>query len=325
MRNSFLKALQNEEHDHTPVWYMRQAGRFLPEYRKVRERVSIYDLCSSPELAASISYDAARILQTDAAIIFSDIAIPMENLGYSISYREGIGPVMEKTSDEIHPAISKAGNSIRHFKLRHGDMPIIGFVGGPLTIFSYLNDSPARDIPKTRKRIYSWDSETVGMLISIRDMLENEISLQIEAGADAIQVFDSWLGYLEPEFAGKIVEIMVKPLFRKIRSRGSKGIYFSTMTSGMVDILLKSDADFLSLDWRIDLKNLRERDVGVQGNLDPSLLLYSPEAARKRAMEIVDSMKERNNYIFNLGHGILPGTDHQSVIDISKAVKSVKI
>ncbi|MCL4345042.1 MAG: hypothetical protein M1375_01815 [Candidatus Thermoplasmatota archaeon] len=325
MSSNFLRALENEEHGETPVWYMRQAGRFLKEYRELRKVYSMNQICSNPEVASSISYTAARILGTDAAIIFSDIAIPMENAGYSIEYREGIGPVFTGRTDSRKDYVSNAAEAIRAYKRDHRDIPVLGFAGGPLTIFSYMNDNPARDIPMTRKSIYSGNPVSREMMGMISSIVQQEVSLQIEAGADAIQIFDSWMGYLDPVFAGKIMVEYVRPIFDKIHKLNARGIYFSTMTSGMTDILMLSGADFLSLDWRTDLSRFRDIGAGLQGNLDPSLLLHSPEVAIRRAVEIVKSMREKNNYIFNLGHGILPGTDTAAVIDLAKAVRSVKL
>ncbi|MGP6206990.1 uroporphyrinogen decarboxylase family protein [Cuniculiplasma sp. SKW3] len=323
--NNFLLALENEPHQSVPVWYMRQAGRFLREYRELREKVTINQICSDPATASKISYDAARILGVDAAIIFSDIVIPMENLGYSIEYVEGKGPVLSQTGDERSQYISKAARSIETYKKEHLDIPIIGFAGAPFTIFTYLFNNRGKDMDEARRDIYKRNQGSHAILEKISSLIQEDVKMQIESGADAIQIFDSWIGYLDPKFSEEIIRKYVSPIFRLIKKMNVKGIYFSTMTSGITDVLRKSEADFLSLDWRINLGNLTWMKEGLQGNLDPSLILYSPEEAIRSAKEIVNSMKSKNNYIFNLGHGILPGTDPNQVINLTKAVRSVKL
>lgn len=304
---------------------MRQAGRFLKEYRELREKVTINQICSDPVIASKISYDAARILSVDAAIIFSDIVIPMENLGYSIEYVEGKGPVLSKVGDARSQYISKAANAVKTYKKEHQDIPIIGFAGAPFTIFTYLSNSRGKDMAEARRDIYQRNPDSYAMMEKISSLIQEDVKMQIESGADAIQIFDSWIGYLDPKFAEEIIRKYVSPIFRLIRKMNVRGIYFSTMTSAMTDVLRKSEADFLSIDWRINLGNIIWMNEGLQGNLDPSLLLYSPEEAINKAKEIVNSMKSKNNYIFNLGHGILPGTDPNQVINLTKAVRSVKL
>jgi uroporphyrinogen decarboxylase len=325
MRNNFLLALENEPHDSTPVWYMRQAGRFLKEYRDLRKKVSMNQLCSDPALASKISYDAARILDVDAAIIFSDIVTPMENMGYAIAYEEGKGPVLSKVNDERSDHISKAALAIERYKKDHKDVPVIGFAGAPFTILTYVEENKTRDITQTRQNIYSGKKSSYEMIGRISSLIQEEVRLQIEAGADSIQIFDSWIGYMDPSYAEQIIKKYVSPIFKVIKKLGVHGIYFSTMTSGIPGILKESGADFLSLDWRANLSDFDQTEAGLQGNLDPYLLLYSPEDAIRRAIEIVHSMKSRSNYIFNLGHGILPETDVSQVLNLTKAVRSVKL
>jgi uroporphyrinogen decarboxylase len=322
MENSFTRTLHGETHNSIPLWYMRQAGRYLSQYMELRKKMSILELCHNPVAASEISYVAARETHADAAIIFSDISIPLEGRGYDLKFEEGRGPVFttNPTRDERekHPA----ADAIKEFKKTHGDMPIIGFTGGPFTLFSYLSGEKKED---AKIKLLKDTEHSMKTLHEISRILEEDAIAQVESGADAIQIFDSWIGMLGKEMADKIIREVVSPMIRTIKSRGTPMIYFSTGTSGFFSVLKNTNADFISMDWAVPISEFAGNGIGLQGNLDPDMVKHSPEMAVKEARKMAESMKEHEKYIFNLGHGILPGTDVQTIREISDAVKKVKL
>ncbi len=319
-----MDAINGKEHERVPVWYMRQAGRYMASYRSIRKKYTMGQICHDPGIASELTWDAYRFLGTDAAIIFSDIAIPLESMGYEVDYVEGRGPVPSKVEEQKKPESSQAARAIKQFKAFHSETPIIGFVGGPLTLASYIEGKgPDIKLAICKKLLWNEDGRFQGLLQGITELLKWEISEQIDAGANAIQIFDSWLGNLDPESVLNVVDNFVKPLTDIIREKGSKSIYFSTETSGMMEELMKTNADFLSLDWRTDLATVHESfpKVGLQGNLDPLLVESYPEKALSRARAIISSLKDCDKYVFNLGHGVLPGTDQEALKMITNKLK----
>ena len=304
---------------------MRQAGRYLSSYQDFRKRYTIEQICHDPKLASEISWKASEYLSTDAAIIFSDIAIPLENLGYSVKYVEGTGPVPElKLMNREYSAVSEASRAIREFKQKHPEIPIIGFIGGPLTLSSYVvGKGPDKDLKITKGLLSSGDEKYHALMLEILEILKWEVTEQIRQGADCIQIFDSWLGFIDREDAENILIKFVKPITEIVKKEGKKSIYFSTGTSGMIETLIKSGSDFLSLDSKCSLQDVRAEfpEIGLQGNLDPRLLRESPEKALEKSLEIIRFMRNDPKYIFNLGHGVLPGTDQLKLREITKKIR----
>lgn len=320
----FRDALYGVDHSRAPIWYMRQAGRYMDRYRQVRQLHSMEEICHTPRLAVDLTWEAHNYLGTDTAIIFSDIAIPLESLGYEITYVEGKGPVPVKDHRMIGSKDSMSAQSIGLFCSEHPETPVIGFVGGPVTLASYVvGHGPDVKLSQSKKLLWKEDEDFMNLLNDITDHLINEIREQIRAGAIAIQIFDSWIGQLDPESVEYIISHFVRKLTSTVRAENSKSIYFSTETSGMLEELTKTGADFLSLDWRVAIDQVYPSfpNMGFQGNLDPLLMESNPERALERSRGIMKRMRDCNRYIFNLGHGVLPGTDERALRLITEKLK----
>ena len=336
--SDFINSLKGEEHSRIPVWFMRQAGRYLKGYSEFRKSYSIKELCMNPEITQEITYEPVRELGVDAAIIFFDIMLPAEALGFKVDFKENIGPVIENsyvsdrsmkklhdfsTSDFLYPL----DKSIRNFREKHHDVPLIGFAGGPLTIASYLMaGSSDRDLSFLKKTIGSDQSSFRKIMEMVTEMVIEVAKIQIRAGSNAIQIFDSWSGNLSPYTFAEFV----KPYLEEIVSELSGPvpiIYFSTSTAGILKDISRLGFDFLSLDWRMDLSDVRKiygSKTGLQGNLDPSLVERFPVQSFREAEIIAGSMKDFDRYIFNLGHGVLPGTEVKTLKKIVEIVHGVE-
>ncbi|WP_393971867.1 uroporphyrinogen decarboxylase [Oxyplasma meridianum] len=336
--SDFINALNGEYHSRIPVWFMRQAGRYMRGYSEFRKSKSIKELCMNPEIIREITYEPVRELGVDSAIIFFDIMLPAEALGFRVDFRENHGPVIEN-SIASDPSMKKLHDfnisdfyypleaSIRNFREKHSNVPIIGFAGGPLTIASYLMaGSSDRDLLFLKKTLGSDTSSFRRIMEMVTEMVIQVSKIQIRAGSAAIQIFDSWSGNLSPNTFSQFV----KPYLDEIVSDLSglvPLIYFSTSTAGLLKNIYDLGFDFLSLDWRMDLREVMERygtKKGIQGNLDPSLAERFPEQAFKEAMMIAKDMRDFDRYIFNLGHGVLPGTDVKTLKKIVEIVHGVE-
>lgn len=332
--NSFLAAIKGEEHEFTPVWFMRQAGRYLKGYREIRLSHSIKEICSNPDLTVQVTEEPVNLLDVDAAIIFSDITIPLEAMGFKLDFRENVGPVIGnplntnrelKGISDFSPSEMHYGTyrAISKFKEKNRDMPIIGFAGGPLTIASYLTlGRPDRDLAATRALLYKDDRSMKNLLGMIREMVIANCREQVKSGADAIQIFDSWAGFLPPSMFSLYMENYLTQIAAEL-SGLTKTIYFSTQTGGMIGELAKTGFDFLSMDWRISLPDASRKlkqDTGLQGNIDPILATCSPEDAVRESGRLSEEMNSKDNYIFNLGHGVLPDTEPETLREIVRTV-----
>ena len=326
MVNPFKLALEGKEHDHTPVWFMRQAGRYMESYRQLRKIYTMEQICHLPDISSKIAYEAASYLETDAAIIFSDIMTPLENLGYKIRYIENVGPVPEKYNGKPVTFISNSANAIRHFVNNYRSTPVIGFIGGPLTLASYIvSKGPDRELKHTKTELIKRENELLELLNEITEIVIRDALSQIEAGAKVIQIFDSWLGFLDSDYVDMIIKNTVSKITEEIRNKGAKSIYFSTGTSGMLESVKMANADFLSLDWKCSLKEISENygNIGLQGNLDPTILSLSLDRSIERSIKIIREMRDHKKFIFNLGHGILPETNPENVRILVKKIHEV--
>lgn len=325
---NFLKALKGEDTDETPVWFMRQAGRYLPQYIELRKNRSIKELCMDPDVVAEISHFPVEILGVDAAIIFSDILLPLETMGLKLEYEESVGPVVSgfKGYDSLIQFSTKEfryplQDSIRAFKVKHPNVPLIGFVGGPLTMASYaITGGSDRDLSATKRYAMKEPEGFVKVLDLMSDAIITLAKSQMSAGTSVIQIFDSWAGSLSPLQFNNIY----RGFLEEVRSElDFPVIYFSTGSGGMAKDLSLLGYDFLSLDWRVDLSKVRNEiddAVGLQGNLDPVAVESNESVALNETEEILDGMKGKNNYIFNLGHGVLPGTKPETLRKIVELV-----
>lgn len=329
-----MAALKGEPHDSTPVWFMRQAGRYMPGYIEVRRENSIKQICRDIDLTLRVTAEPLEALGVDAAIIFSDITIPLEAMGFNLDFREGVGPVISnpfrdnRSLEGIHDfSVSSfeygTFDAIRKFKEKNPAFPIIGFSGGPLTIASYLvSGKPDRDLKETKSLLYNEDPEFLRLLDMVREMVITNCREQVKNGADAIQIFDSWSGFLPPAEFRKYSARYLKDIQSEL-SPSTRIIYFSTQTGGMLDELEHVGFDFLSLDWRVDLPSISAKldsATGLQGNLDPAMVSGSPDRAIRESGELAAAMRGRDNYIFNLGHGVLPDTKPAKLKEIVRTV-----
>ncbi len=318
----FLRAARGVPVDTTPVWFMRQAGRALPEYRAVRERATLLEITRDPGLCAEVTLQPVRRLGVDAAILFADITTPLAGLGVEFEIREGVGPVIEhpirtladvRALREFEPSFAVAPllEAIRLIR-RESPVPLIGFAGAPFTLACYLVEGgPSRDFLRTRRLMHA-DPETWAALLHVlTEATIRYLAAQVAAGAEAVQVFDSWVGGLSPLDYERRLLPWYRRLFDAVGKLGVPSIHFGTGTAGLLRLQASAGGDVIGLDWRISLADGRRLvgDRGVQGNLDPTLLLGPWEGVVESARWILGQNGGRPGHVFNLGHGVLPGTN----------------
>lgn len=332
----FIKACKALPADRTPVWFMRQAGRYMQEYRDVRKHHSLLEICKDPRLAAEVTITAAEVLGVDAAIIFADLLLPLEVMGLDFHFSVGEGPVIEKpirSAEDISRLrtdraaelgyVAEAVKAVaKHFGPR---LPVIGFCGAPFTLASYMIEGGgSRNYILTKQMMcnspQAWD-ELMRKLVSVTFAYVAE---QVTAGADAIQIFDSWVGCLSVEDYRRYVLPHVTQLVKQVQQTGAPVIYFGTNTATLLASMKETGAEVIGLDWRIPLDE-GWRVLGgkgsVQGNLDPVLLFAAWPELKSRAEEILRRAGGRAGHIFNLGHGIFPETPVENVKALAKFVR----
>jgi len=323
----FLKACRREATPFTPIWLMRQAGRYMPEYRAVRSRVGFLELCKDPAAAAEVTVTAAERLGVDAAIIFADILLILEPLGVGLEYSKGDGPILhnpirsaadiERLPDVdaaaavpfVYEAVRLARASLK--------VPLIGFSGAPFTLASYvIEGGSSRNYVHTKTLMYREPEAWHTLMRRLAGAVVDYLNGQIAAGAQAVQLFDSWVGCLAPDDYRRFVLPHMRNVIAGI-TRGVPVIHFGTGTSALLELMREAGGDVIGLDWRIDLATGWQRvgnDVAVQGNLDPVVLFAPVDEIRDRAARILERVQGRRGHIFNLGHGILPHTPVENVI-----------
>jgi uroporphyrinogen decarboxylase len=336
MNDTFLKACRGEKVDHTPVWLMRQAGRYLKEYREVRSKVDFLTLCKTPELAAKVTIQPVDILGVDAAILFSDILIPVEAMGMHLEFSEKKGPVLGEPvrsksgadkliipdTEDSMPFVLEAIAILRQ-ELR-GRVPLIGFSGAPFTLATYIIEGgSSKNFINTKKMMYQNRGLFEGLMDKITATVIEYLSAQIQAGAQAVQLFDSWAGILSPYDYEEIIFPYVKAAIKALRKFGVPVIYFVNDCAGLIKIIRKSGADVIGVDWRVDIEDAVKKlgkKVSVQGNLDPCVLFAPREHIEDRVQDILNKAFPARGHIFNLGHGILPETPTENAIAMVEAV-----
>jgi uroporphyrinogen decarboxylase len=331
----FLAACRREKTPYTPVWLMRQAGRYMEEYRKLRAEFSFLDLCKRPDLAAEITVTPVERLGVDAAILFADILLILEPMGLGLKYSKDDGPVIDaqirsrtdvEQLQEFEPeeALSFVMETVRKSRAAlNGKVPLIGFSGAPFTLASYIIEGGgSRNYLRTKKLIYSDPGAWRALMERLSAAVGKYLNAQIAAGAEAVQIFDSWVGCLSPDDYQKYVLPHMKATIAAI-TPGTPVIHFSTGTAGMLKLIKEAGGDVIGLDWRIHLDQGWAQvgyDVGVQGNLDPAALLASPKQIRLGVEEILKRAAGKPGHIFNLGHGVFPETSVDHVIAMVTAV-----
>lgn len=327
MNDRFLRACRRESVDATPVWLMRQAGRYMPEYRALREKYSMLELCRTPELALQVTLQPMQ-LGVDAAIMFADILLPLEPMGAPFSFEKGEGPVVHAPI-RSHADVEKLvviepqeglGYISQSIKLMKKELPVplIGFAGAPFTLASYLVEGgKSRDFQKTKKLMYG-EPETWKLLMSkLAEVTRKYLHMQIDAGADAVQLFDSWVGQLSAADYVEYVQEHVKHVLQDVMKRGVPVIHFGVGTQALIGAMRDAGGTVIGIDWRTPLAETWEKVIGhdraIQGNLDSTVLFAPREVAEKHAQRVLDEAGGRNGHIFNLGHGILPETPVSTV------------
>jgi len=324
----FLRACRREPAPYTPIWLMRQAGRYMKEYRALRKKYSFLEMCKNPELAAKVTLQPVEKFKLDAAIIFSDILIPLEPMGVEFEFAKGEGPVFHHPlrerkdverlkliePEEEVPFLMKAIRIVR--KELEGKVPLIGFSGAPFTLASYIIEGGhSNNYVLTKSLMYqdrrTWDA----LMEKISEVLIRYLNAQIQSGVQAVQIFDSWVGCLTP---GDYEEYVL-PHSRKVIEGIGKSvplIHFATSNSTLLELMKRAGGDVIGVDWRVDIGEAWTRmgyDVAIQGNLDPVILFGPVDLIEKNVKKILDSVGNRPGHIFNLGHGILPTTPPEHV------------
>ncbi len=320
----FLAACRGAPASHTPVWFMRQAGRYLPEYQDIRKRASILEICHRPELACEVALQPVERLGVDAAILFADILLPFEPLGLGLEFTAGEGPritnpVRSPTDVSTLPTIDPQSDlghvleAVRRTRAELDDgVPLIGFAGAPFTLASYaVEGGPTRDFLRTKRLMYNDPDTWHRLLDHLATTVGSLLDAQAAAGAQALQLFDSWVGCLSRSDYRRYVQ----PHSAKAISRATTSdvplIHFATGASAMLDLMAEAGGDVIGVDWRLPLDQawMAVPDRGVQGNLDPAALFAPLGELTAQVHDILERAKGRPGHVFNLGHGVLQGTD----------------
>jgi uroporphyrinogen decarboxylase len=331
----FLAACRREKTSYTPVWLMRQAGRYMEEYRKLRAEFSFLDLCKRPDLAADITIAPVERLGVDAAILFADILLVLEPMGLGLEYSKDDGPVIraqirsrtdveELNEFEPEAELPYVFETVRKARAALGGRaPLIGFAGAPFTLASYIVEGGgSRNYLKTKKLIFSDPGAWKALMERLAIVVAKYLNAQIAAGAQAVQLFDSWAGCLSPGDYQRYVLPYTRAAIAAL-TPGTPVIHFSTGTAGMLKLVREAGGDVIGVDWRIHLDEAWAAigyDVGIQGNLDPAALLGKPKEIRSRVEEILNRAGGRPGHIFNLGHGVFPETPVENAVAMVQAV-----
>lgn len=330
VNDRFLRACRRQPVDCTPIWLMRQAGRYMPEYRAVRERYGFLQMVKTPALAVEVTLQPVKAFDIDAAIIFADILPVLEGMGLKLTYEQGEGPVIHNpiktTHDIARLHLSEPQESVRYTldaialakRELTGRLPLIGFSGAPFTLAAYaIEGAGSKDYRRVKQFMMSEPRAWHTLMSLLADVVSRYLIAQIDAGADAVQVFDSWAGVLSPFDYTEAVLPHVKQVIHRVKQHAPATplIYFGTDMAGMSSLLRASGADVIGVDWRIPLDEARAQlgDVAVQGNLDPVALFAPWSEVQRRAADVLNRAGDRAGHIFNLGHGILPETPVDNV------------
>jgi len=322
VKSTYLAALRGEPVDHTPIWIMRQAGRYLPEYQEVRQKVSFNELCRTPELACEVTLQPLRRFGMDAAILFSDILVPLEPMGAPFSFAQG-GPKLERPLrseadiDQLQVVDAEEGcsyvaDAIRLIKQElAGKTPLIGFAGAPFTLAAYLIEGGgSKDFMHLKSMLYSQPALLQKLMDKLTDQTIDYLRMQVDAGVEAVQVFDTWGGILHVHDYERLIMPSIRKIMASLKDSGVPRVYFLKGSSPYLHLVKDLDVECLGLDWTLDL----ERTIpllgnkSIQGNLDPLALFGTPEEVRERALAICRQGAAARGHVFNLGHGILPPT-----------------
>lgn len=340
MNDRFLKACRREPTDCVPVWFMRQAGRYMAEYRAIRAKHSILEVCKTPELAAQVTLQPIDRFALDAAIIFADILLPLEPMGLRLTFEEGEGPVIHnpvRTRADVEALKLIDGSELRYVadaialarRGLNGRVPLIGFAGAPFTLASYaIEGGSSRNYIETKGLMYGEPAVWHRLMDKLARVVTAYLKNQIKAGAQAVQLFDSWVGCLSPDDYREYVQPHVRLIFEGLKNEGVPLIHFGTGTATLLELMREAGGTVIGVDWRVPLDEARHRlgaGVAVQGNLDPVVLFAPVQEIERRVEMILTQAGGAPGFIFNLGHGILPNTpvEHvQAAVDLVHKLSS---
>jgi uroporphyrinogen decarboxylase len=328
-----VRAARREQVERTPVWFMRQAGRSLPEYRAIRERHAFFEVAGTPELCAEVTLQPVRRHDVDAAVMFADIMTPVLGMGVDVRLVEGVGPVIDAPvrtradvealripdAEEAFAPVLEAVRLVR--AALRSDQAVVGFCGGPFTVAGYLVEGkPSRDFAVTKKLMLSEPEVWHGLMTKLADTFAAYVGAKVRAGADVIQLFDSWVGALSP---GHYREFVAPYSSRVLAAVDCPTIHFGTGTATLLEEMAAAGGDVIGLDWRVPLDAgwARVPDRAVQGNLDPAVLLAPWERVEAEALDVLARAGGRPGHIFNLGHGVFPSVDPDTLTRLAALVR----
>ena len=332
----FLKACRGEEVDCTPAWFMRQAGRYMEEYRKLRQKHTLLEICASPELIREVTLQPIRRFDLDAAIIFADILLPLKSMGVSFEFAKGEGPLIHNPIRSPEDAgklyLGDPKEDLRSVFEAIGlvrseldpQTALIGFAGAPFTVASYIIEGgSSRNFLHTKLFMYTYPEAWQKLMETVTEVTVRYLTAQIEAGAQAIQLFDSWVGCLEPEDYRRYVLPYSQKTFAGLKAYSVPLIHFGAGTATLLELMREAGGTVMSVDWRISLKRAWRslgNDTPIQGNLDPAALLAPRHCLEEKVDKVLEEADGRAGHIFNLGHGILPPTPVENVEAVLKWV-----
>lgn len=327
INETFLRACRGEKTDYVPVWYMRQAGRSQPEYRKLKEKYSLFEITHQPELCAYVTRLPVEQYDVDAAILYKDIMTPLPAIGVDVEIKTGIGPVIDnpirsmadvEKLGEISPEedVPYVLETIKLLTREQLNVPLIGFAGAPFTLASYMIEGgPSKNYNKTKAFMYAEPKAWFAMMDKLADMTITYVKAQIDAGAKAVQIFDSWVGALNVADYRYFIKPVMERIFSELREKNVPLIMFGVGASHLTKEWHDLPLDVVGLDWRLPIQEAREMGItkAVQGNLDPAILLAPWEVIEERAKAILDQGMAQPGYVFNLGHGVFPQVNPETL------------
>ncbi len=333
----FIKAAFSQPTERPPVWMMRQAGRFMKEYWEIKNKYSFLEMCKTPEIAADVTLLPVNLLGIDAAILFSDILVTAEAMGGKLSFEQGVGPrfsnPIQNQQDinaletDVKHRLQYVADAIQVIQQRlNGSIPLIGFAGAPFTVMSYLVEAgSSKDFKKTKLFIHNHPTLAHQLLQKIADVTVDYLNLQIEAGVNALQIFDSWAIALCWDDYQTFSHPYISQIIAKLNRKNIPIISFCKGSSVFAPLMAEAQPDVISVDWNADLRNIKQQlpqNIAVQGNLDPHILYADKKVIKERIHRLFDRMKDQNGFIFNLGHGIMPDIPFENVKYAVEVVKN---
>src|SRR5438309_10352280 len=335
----FLAASHCRQPDATPVWFMRQAGRCLAEYRELRKRYDILTMAKTPELCAQVTLMPVKEFGVDGAVLYADIMLPLQGMGVSLEIEPEVGPIIDNPirtmkdvealrvldAQETVPYVLETVRMVR--RELAGKQAVIGFSGAPFPLACYMIEGrPSRNDELAKSLMYGQPGVWQALMDKLTAVVSNYLLAQLKAGADVVQVFDSWIGAVSPGMYGRFVQPYMKRIFAAVKETGSPSIHFGTGTAALLEVMTEAGGDVISVDWRVDLDEAWARigyDRGIQGNLDPTLLLTSWDTIAQGMLDVLRRANNRPGHIFNLGHGVLAPTDPDMLRRLVEAVHEI--